>query len=186
QRLTTLLALSSTSGPAIPSVLLLLFGLVGIVVVLVLWFELVLRNAVFCVAVAAAPISAQSAPFDANPIPVMIQTGDHDGPVAPIPFVNPAVVRPVYEKLTQDRAFIVAEASSHAEWTNYPLLPTATWGLPLAGKYSLAWMDYQLRHDASAAVTLTTADPHLSYLWDSEVRLGGATTVMRGDGPVQP
>lgn len=58
QRLTTLLALSATAGPAIPSVLLLIFGLLGIVVVLILWFELVLRNAVFCVLVASAPISA--------------------------------------------------------------------------------------------------------------------------------
>jgi hypothetical protein len=58
QRLTTLLALSATTGPQIPSVLLLLFGLIGIIVVLVLWFELVLRNAVFCVLVASAPISA--------------------------------------------------------------------------------------------------------------------------------
>lgn len=57
-RLTTLLALSATSGPEIPSVLLLLFGLLGIVVVLVLWFELVLRNAVFTVIVATAPIAA--------------------------------------------------------------------------------------------------------------------------------
>jgi hypothetical protein len=58
QRLTTLLALSAVDGPEVPSVLLLLFGLLGIVVVLVLWFELVLRNAVFCVLVATAPIGA--------------------------------------------------------------------------------------------------------------------------------
>jgi hypothetical protein len=58
QRLTTMLALSSTSGPPIPAVLVLLFGLIGIVVVLVLWFELVLRNAVFCILMATAPISA--------------------------------------------------------------------------------------------------------------------------------
>lgn len=137
-------------------------------------------------AVAAAPISESSAPFDANPIPVMIQTGDHDGPVAPLPFVNPAVVRPVYEKLTQDRAFIVAEASSHAQHTNYPLLPTASWGLELAGRYSLAWMDYHLRGDAAALETLRTADPHLSYLWDSETRVDGKTLVMRGAGPAAP
>ena len=58
QRLTTLLALSAVTGYEIPSVLLLIFGLLGIVVVLVLWFELILRNAVFCVLVATAPISA--------------------------------------------------------------------------------------------------------------------------------
>jgi len=58
KRLTTLLALSVPSGPAIPSVLLLLFGLIGIGVVLLLWLELVLRNAVFCVLVASAPIAA--------------------------------------------------------------------------------------------------------------------------------
>ena len=135
-------------------------------------------------AVAAAPISEDSAPFDSNPIPVMIQTGDHDGPIAPIPFLNPAVVRPVYEKLTQDRAFIVAEASSHAQHTNYPLLPTASWGLEIAGSYSLAWMDYHLRGDAAALNILRTAHPHLSYLWESEVQVAGETTVMTGGGPL--
>jgi len=134
-------------------------------------------------AVAAAPISEMSAPFDRNPIPVMIQIGDHDGPIAPIPFINPAVVRPVYEKLEGDRAFIVAEASSHAQHTNYPLLPTAQWGLEIAGSYSVAWMDWQLRRDPAALPVLRRAHPHLSYLWDSELRLGGETTVLRGAGP---
>ena len=134
-------------------------------------------------AVAAAPISEQSSPFDSNPIPVMIQTGDHDGPILPIPFANPAVVRMVYDKLTQDRAFIVTEASSHAQHTNYPLLPTASWGLEVAGLYSLAWMDYYLRNDPSALTRLTTAHPHLSYLWDSEVQIGSQVTTMAGAGP---
>ncbi|NGY05756.1 alpha/beta hydrolase family protein [Solimonas terrae] len=134
-------------------------------------------------AVAAAPISEQSAPFDDNPIPTMIQTGDYDGPVAPIPLVNPAVVRPVYEKLEGDRAFIVSEASSHAQWTNYPLLPTAEWGFDIAGTYSVAWMDYELRHDPAALTVLRSAHPHLSYLWDSETRIDDQVTVMRGDGP---
>ena len=58
QRLTVLLALGAPTGPAIPSVLLLLFGLIGIGLVLVLWSELVLRNAVFCVLMATAPIAA--------------------------------------------------------------------------------------------------------------------------------
>lgn len=133
-------------------------------------------------AVAAAPISEASAPFDANPIPVMIQTGDHDGPIAPIPFINPTVVRPVYEKLQNDRAFIVAEASSHAQHTNYPLLPTAQWGKEIAAQYSLAWMDFHLRHDQNALTVLTAAHPHLSYLWDSELRVGDTTTIMRGNG----
>lgn len=131
-------------------------------------------------AVAAAPISEQSSPFDTNPIPVMIQTGDHDGPVAPLPFVNPVVARGVYDKLTVDRAFIVADAASHAQHTNYPLFPTSTWGLEVAGLYSLAWMDWHLRHDAAALEVLRTAHPHLSYLWDSEVQVNGETTVMRG------
>lgn len=135
-------------------------------------------------AVAAAPISESMAPFEGNPIPVMIQTGDHDGPIAPIPFINPAVVRPVYEKLEQDRAFIVAEASSHAQHTNYPLLPTASWGLEIAARYSVAWMDYHLRGDMGAAEILTAAHPHLSYLWESEVRHGDQTTRMTGAGPL--
>lgn len=135
-------------------------------------------------AVAAAPISEMSAPFEANPIPVMIQTGDHDGPIAPIPFLNPAVVRPVYDKLTADRAFIVAEASSHAQHTNFPLLPTASWGLEIAALYSVAWMDLHLRGDDSARQRLSEPHPHLSYLWDSELQLGSDVTILRGDGPL--
>lgn len=136
--------------------------------------------------VAGAPISEQSAPFDANPVPVMIQTGDHDGPVAPIPFVNPAVTRGVYEKLTQDRAFIVADAASHAQHTNYPLFPTSSWGLEIAGLYSLAWMDWHLRKDPAALQLLRQPHPHLSYLWDSEMDVGDEIAVFRGEGPVFP
>ncbi|MBR7827554.1 hypothetical protein KDK95_14645 [Actinospica sp. MGRD01-02] len=58
KRLIVLFTLSSGNGPEIPSVMLLIFGLLGIAIVLTLWFELVLRNAVFCVLVATAPISA--------------------------------------------------------------------------------------------------------------------------------
>jgi pimeloyl-ACP methyl ester carboxylesterase len=137
-------------------------------------------------AVAAAPINSSFAPFDKNLIPVMVQTGDQDGPIAPIPFVNPVFEKTVYDKLTQDRAFIVADASSHAQHTNYPLLPTASWGFEIAGRYSLAWMDYYLRGDASALPILKTAHPHLSYLWDSLVQIGTQITTMRGAGPVQP
>lgn len=136
--------------------------------------------------VAGAPITEQAAPFDANPIPVMIQTGDHDGPVAPIPLVNPVVVRPVYENLSGDRAFIVTEAATHAQHTSYPLFPTSSWGLEVAGRYSLAWMDWHLRGDAAALDVLHSAHPHLSYLWDSEVRIGDETTVYRGQGPMLP
>lgn len=136
--------------------------------------------------VAAAPISEQSSPFAANPIPVMIQTGDNDGPVAPIPLINPTVVRPVFEKLNGDRAFIVTEAASHAQHTNYPLFPTSSWGLEVAGLYSLAWMDWHLRGDPAALKILRTAHPHLSYLWDSEVRVADETTVFRGEGLKPP
>lgn len=138
--------------------------------------------------VAGAPISEESAPFDANPIPVMIQTGDHDGPVAPIPFVNPEVVRPVYEKLNGNRAFIITEAATHAQHTNYPLFPTPSWGFDIAGSYSLAWMDWHLRSDKEALKVLRSAHPHLSYLWDSEVRIDNETVVYRGQGldPLNP
>ena len=138
--------------------------------------------------VAGAPISEQSAPFDANPIPVMIQTGDHDGPVIPIPFFNPEVVRPLYEKLSGDRAFIITEAATHAQHTNYPLFPTTSWGLDVAGRYSLAWMDWHLRGDIKALEILRSAHPHLSYLWDSEVIIDNEATVYRGQGlnPLSP
>ena len=55
----------------------------------------------------------------------------------------------------------------------------------IAGRYSLAWMDWQLRHDPAALGILRTAHPHFSYLWDSEVQAGGLTTVMRGQ-PATP
>ncbi len=131
-------------------------------------------------AVAAAPISEIQSVFDKNPIPVMIQTGDHDGPVAPIPFVNPAVVKRVYDKLTSDRAFIVANAATHAQHTNYPLLPTSTWGREIAAQYSLAWMDFYLRGQADALKVLQTAHPKLSILFDSESVIKGQATVLKG------
>ncbi len=137
-------------------------------------------------AVAAAPISERSAPFEANPIPVMIQTGDHDGPIAPIVFVNPQIVRPVYDKLTGNRAFIVADAASHAQHTNYPLLPTSTWGREIAAQYSLAWMDFHLRGMSSAKDVLRTAHPRLSYLHASEVVIDGERQVFQSAGPAVP
>lgn len=129
--------------------------------------------------VAAAPVAES---VSASPIPIMIQTGDHDGPIAPIPFANPAVVRPLYDSLESDRAFIVAEASSHGQHTNYPLIPTATWGREIAANYSLAWMDYYLRDDASALQILEGGHPHLSFLHDSATRINGVENAYRGDG----
>jgi dienelactone hydrolase len=137
-------------------------------------------------AVAAAPISEIQSVFDKNPIPVMIQTGDHDGPIAPIVAVNPAVVRPVYDKLTSDRAFIVADAASHAQHTNYPLLPTSTWGREIAAQYSLAWMNYHLLGNVEALKVLQTAHPRLSYLWASEVVIGQDKRVFKSAGPALP
>lgn len=130
-------------------------------------------------AVAGAPISKMSSTFTRSSIPIMIQTGDHDGPVAPIPFLNPIVVRQVYDELQGDRAYIVTEAADHAQHTNYPLLPTPTWGREVAGLYSLAWMDFYLRGDAAALALLTSAHAHLSALHSSETRIGGAVTVLK-------
>ena len=129
--------------------------------------------------VAAAPVFES---VTASPIPVMIQTGDHDGPIAPLPFVNPAVVRPLYDSLSSDRAFIVAEAASHAQHTNYPLLPTSTWGREIAANYSLAWMEYYLNNNTQALLTLLGGHPHLSYLHDSLVRIGDSEQSYRGNG----
>jgi len=137
-------------------------------------------------AVAAAPISEIQSVFDKNPIPVMIQTGDYDGPIAPIVAVNPAVVRPVYNKLTSDRAFIVADAATHAQHTNYPLLPTSTCGREVAAQYSLAWMNYHLLCNSEALKVLQTPHPRLSYLWASEVVIGKTTHVFKSVGPALP
>lgn len=133
----------------------------------------------FRAAVAAAPIHESASSFETADIPIMIQTGDHDGPVAPVPFMNPVVTRTVYDKLQADRAMIVAEAASHAQHTNYPALPSPTWGREIAAIYSLAWMDYYLREDTSALSALLTAHPHLSSLHTSDVEIDGSTHVLR-------
>lgn len=130
-------------------------------------------------AVAAAPVAES---VNASPIPIMIQTGDHDGPIAPIPFLNPAVVRPLYDSFENDRAFIVAEASTHGQHTNYPLIPTATWGREIAADYSLAWMNYYLRGDASALLILEGGHLHLSFLHDSATRINGVEKIYQGNG----
>lgn len=131
--------------------------------------------------VAAAPVFESVA---VNPIPIMIQTGDHDGPIAPIPFANPAVVRPLYDSFESDRAFIVAEAASHGQHTNYPLIPTSTWGREIAADYSLAWMDYYLRGDQSALAVLEGGHAHLSFLHDSATRINDVEHFYRGNGLV--
>lgn len=130
--------------------------------------------------VAAAPVFES---VSANPIPVMIQTGDHDGPIAPIPFFNPQVVRPLYDSLEVDRAFIVAESASHGQHTNFPLIPTSTWGREIAADYSLAWMDYYLLGDSEALAVIEGGHSHLSYLHDSSTRINGVEQNYRGNGP---
>lgn len=131
--------------------------------------------------VAAAPVFES---VSANPIPVMIQTGDHDGPIAPIPFLNPQFVRPLYDSLEVDRAFIVAEAASHGQHTNFALIPSSTWGREIAADYSLAWMDYYLRGDADALAIIQGGHPHLSFLHDSSTRINGVEQNYRGNGLV--
>jgi len=91
-------------------------------------------------------------------------------------------VRPLYDSLSSDRAFIVAEAASHAQHTNYPLLPTSTWGREIAANYSLAWMEYYLNNNTQALLTLLGGHPHLSYLHDSLVRIGDSEQSYRGNG----
>lgn len=133
----------------------------------------------FKAAVAGAPIHEFASSFESADIPIMIQTGDHDGPVAPIPFMNPTFTRTVYDKLETDRAMIVAEAASHAQHTNSPLLPTPTWSREIAGIYSLAWMDYYLRGDESALDALLSSHPQLSSLHTSDVEIAGTRHVLR-------
>jgi hypothetical protein len=48
----------ATGGPALPAALLLIFGILGILLVIVLWFELLLRNAAIAVLIATSPIAA--------------------------------------------------------------------------------------------------------------------------------
>lgn len=133
----------------------------------------------FKAAVAGAPIHEAASSFDTADIPIMIQTGDHDGPVAPVPFLNPQLTRTVYDKLQADRAFIVADAATHAQHTNYPLLPTPTWSREIAAVYSLAWMDLYLKGERSALQRLLTPHEHLSFLHSSEVEIDGQRTVLR-------
>lgn len=133
----------------------------------------------FKAAVAAAPIHESQSDFSSADIPIMIQTGDHDGPIAPVPFLNPILTRSVYNKLESDRAMIVADAATHAQHTNYPILPTPTWSREIAALYSIAWMDYYLLEDETALADLLSAHPNLSSLHSSDVEIAGTTHVLR-------
>jgi hypothetical protein len=154
-------------------------GLIGHSMGAITTLEVQDRDIRFRAAVAAAPISEDSSDFTHSAIPIMLQTGDHDGPIAPIPFINPQVVRPVYDKLESDKAFIVAEAASHAQHTNYPIVPTPTWSREIAGLYALAWMDFYLRGFPEARDIMLAAHPHLSALHTSEVTLRDERIVLR-------
>ena len=48
----------ASADPVLPAALLLIFGIVGILLVIVLWFELLLRNAAIAVLIATSPIAA--------------------------------------------------------------------------------------------------------------------------------
>ena len=62
-RITNLLAFTGTAGPspsgvAVPASLLLLLAIIGMLLIIVLWFELLLRNVAIAVLVATSPIAA--------------------------------------------------------------------------------------------------------------------------------
>lgn len=51
-------ALAGGGNPGVPAALLLVFGIAGILLVVVLWFELLLRNAAIAVLIATSPVAA--------------------------------------------------------------------------------------------------------------------------------
>lgn len=134
--------------------------------------------------VAGAPIHQALQTFTEATVPIMIQTGDHDGPIAPIPFVNPLLVRSVYDMMEGDRAYIVAEAATHDQHANRPLSLTPSWSHEIAEVYSLAWLDYYVRGIDTTDVLLQPID-HLSPRFDSLVEMGGNVTVLQ-EGLLEP
>lgn len=136
-------------------------------------------------AVAAGAIGAGFVDFERATIPVQIQTADHDGPVAPYPFLGPAMARPLYDELDGPREFVVIESGTHGSHANYPLVPRPTWSFDVADHYAAAWFGHWLRGEAAAVHALTTGHPRLSKLHASEydLRDGRAGTLDAG-GPL--
>ncbi len=122
--------------------------------------------------VAAAVIDGRSNSFPSATIPIQIQSGDQDGPIAPYFFTGPRFAQEVYDRLSGPRELINIEGGTHAAHTNGPLLPSTSWSQAVAYKYSAAWFDAYLRESAAGLVQVKTGDAHLSDLWPSVYDLG--------------
>lgn len=115
-------------------------------------------------AVSAAPISKYNVNMPTSNIPIQIQTADNDGPVAPIPFMCPAVTKQIYEALEGPKEFIVIDKGTHASWGNLPFFPCPTWSWDIVAQYSLGWFNYYLKGDNASISAITTPADHLSTL----------------------
>lgn len=135
--------------------------------------------------VAAAVIDERTTTFPHATIPVQIQSGDQDGPIAPYFFTGPFFAKGVYDQLTGPRQLVNIEGGTHAAHTNGPFLPSTSWSQAVALKYSAAWFDFFLRGDPSGHATLLSGDARLSDLWPSIYDLGGGETgALDSGGPI--
>ncbi len=158
-------------------------GLVGHSMGSITALELAARDSRIAAVVANAPVFHGAAGFPALAVPVMLQTGDHDGPIAPSEALNYLAVRQVYDALAGNRALIVTEAATHAQHTNLPMAPTPTWSLPVAIPYAVAWFDHHLAGSPAARDVLTRSVPHLSAAYASEFEIDGVAGHLGGAIP---
>lgn len=134
--------------------------------------------------VAAAVIDNRTTTFERALVPVQIQSGDQDGPVAPYFFTGPAFAKGVYDEVEGPRQLVNIEGGTHAAHTNGPFLPSTSWSRELALTYSAAWFGWFLRGETASYAQLHEGDDRLSDLWPSVYDLGaGDAGVLDSGGP---
>lgn len=133
--------------------------------------------------VSTAPVSEFNVDVPSSDTPIQIQTADHDGPIAPLPFTAPQVTRRIYEDLEGPKEFIVIGNGNHGSWINLPFVPAPTYRWDVATHYGNNWFHHWLRGDEGALGELTSANPHLSEVHKSEYDLGNESGVLAGELP---
>jgi dienelactone hydrolase len=136
--------------------------------------------------VSTAPVSEHNVDVPSSDTPIQIQTSDHDGPIAPLPFTGPQVTRGIYEDLEGPKEFIVIGNGNHGSWINLPFVPAPTYSWDVATQYGDNWFHYWLKDSQGVYQELTTPHQHLSQVHKSEYDFDGEQGVLAGAFPPEP
>jgi len=121
-----------------------------------------------------------------SPVPLQLQTADHDlagasatngglnvtdGPVGTSDYFD-AIDSSAAESAPLE--LIIEEGGGHFDTTNVPSIPHAPWSAAVSTSYATAWFSCYLESSAAACAATRAARPHLSEAYASEYDADGS------------